>query len=126
MCFIIILCRVALALLDLYKVSVSSRVADVEDFRTDMKRFVQNVARHCTAEKLLERAFKISVPTRRDLNLLFTANKESLKLKGVSIDQKRWVNTDIVMNQMTNGIFVCNKGLIYTNLVVLNIPFQLI
>uniref|UniRef100_A0A3Q4GD63 TBC1 domain family member 24 n=1 Tax=Neolamprologus brichardi TaxID=32507 RepID=A0A3Q4GD63_NEOBR len=71
-----VLYRVALALLDLYKVSVSSRVADVEDFRTDMKRFVQNVARHCTAEKLLERAFKISVPTRRDLNLLFTANKD--------------------------------------------------
>uniref|UniRef100_A0A3P9DD57 TBC1 domain family member 24 n=1 Tax=Maylandia zebra TaxID=106582 RepID=A0A3P9DD57_9CICH len=74
-----VLYRVALALLDLYKVSVSSRVADVEDFRTDMKRFVQNVARHCTAEKLLERAFKISVPTRRDLNLLFTANKDSIE-----------------------------------------------
>uniref|UniRef100_A0A3B4GHP6 TBC1 domain family member 24 n=1 Tax=Pundamilia nyererei TaxID=303518 RepID=A0A3B4GHP6_9CICH len=43
------------------------------------KTFVQNVARHCTAEKLLERAFKISVPTRRDLNLLFTANKDSIE-----------------------------------------------
>lgn len=84
-----------MALLDLYKVSVSSRVADVVDFRTDMKRFVQNVARHCTAEKLLERAFTITIPIRRELNLLFSANKESLILKGVSIDEKRWVNFDI-------------------------------
>lgn len=81
----------ALALLSLYKVSVSSRVADVEDFRTDMKRFVQNVARHCTAENLLERALDIPMATRRELNLLFNANKDSLMQKGVSIHQKRWV-----------------------------------
>ncbi|XP_051801456.1 TBC1 domain family member 24-like [Acanthochromis polyacanthus] len=84
-----VLYRVALALLNLYKVSVSSRVADVEDFRTDMKSFVQNVARHCTAEKLLERAFMIPMATRRELNLLFNANKDSLMQKGVSIQQKR-------------------------------------
>uniref|UniRef100_A0A4W6FRE2 TBC1 domain family member 24 n=1 Tax=Lates calcarifer TaxID=8187 RepID=A0A4W6FRE2_LATCA len=76
-------------LYSLYKVSVSSRVADVEDFRTDMKRFVQNVARHCTIEKLLERAFMIPMATRRELNLLFNANKDSLMQKGVSIHQKR-------------------------------------
>ncbi|KAL3996286.1 hypothetical protein ACER0C_008942 [Sarotherodon galilaeus] len=99
-----VLYRVALALLDLYKVSVSSRVADVEDFRTDMKRFVQNVARHCTAEKLLERAFKISVPTRRDLNLLFTANKESLTLKGVSIDQKRLPVETVDFNNFRSSV----------------------
>lgn len=86
--------RVALALLTLYKVSVSSRVADVEDFRRDMKSFVQNVARHCTAEKLLERAFMIQMATRRELNLLFNANKDSLMQKGVNIHQKRWVNPD--------------------------------
>lgn len=84
-----VLYRVALTLLNLYKVSVSSRVADVEDFRTDMKSFVQNVARHCTAEKLLERAFMIPMTTRRELNLLFNANKDSLTQKGVSIHQKR-------------------------------------
>ncbi|CAN9510532.1 unnamed protein product [Ophioblennius macclurei] len=84
-----VLYRVALALLSLYKVSVSSRVADVEDFRTDMKRFVQNIVRHCTAEKLLERAFLIPMATRRELNLLFNANKDSLMQKGVSIHQKR-------------------------------------
>ncbi|XP_029949446.1 TBC1 domain family member 24-like isoform X2 [Salarias fasciatus] len=84
-----VLYRVALALLSLYKVSVSSRVADVEDFRTDMKRFVQNVVRHCTAEKLLEQAFMIPMATRRELNLLFNANKDSLMQKGVSIHQKR-------------------------------------
>ncbi|GAA6229726.1 TBC1 domain family member 24-like [Lates japonicus] len=84
-----VLYRVALALLSLYKVSVSSRVADVEDFRTDMKRFVQNVARHCTIENLLERAFMIPMATRRELNLLFNANKDSLMQKGVSIHQKR-------------------------------------
>ncbi|XP_060922530.1 TBC1 domain family member 24-like [Limanda limanda] len=84
-----VLYRVALALLSLYKVSVSSRVADVEDFRTDMKRFVQNVARHCTVEKLLERAFGIPMATRRELNLLFNANKDSLMQKGVSIHQNR-------------------------------------
>uniref|UniRef100_A0A3B5BEP9 TBC1 domain family member 24 n=2 Tax=Stegastes partitus TaxID=144197 RepID=A0A3B5BEP9_9TELE len=84
-----VLYRVALALLNLYKVSVSSRVADVEDFRTDMKSFVQNVARHCTVEKLLERAFMIPMATRRELNLLFNANKDSLMQKGVSTHQKR-------------------------------------
>ncbi|TNN55256.1 TBC1 domain family member 24 [Liparis tanakae] len=84
-----VLYRVALALLGLYKVSVSSRVADVEDFRTDMRRFVQSVARHCTAENLLERAFLISMATRRELNLLFNANKDALMQKGVGMHQKR-------------------------------------
>ncbi|XP_056136824.1 TBC1 domain family member 24-like [Lampris incognitus] len=84
-----VLYRVALALLSLYKVSVSSRVADVEDFRRDMKNFVENIARHCTVEKLLERAFMIQMATRSDLNLLFNANKDSLMQKGVSIHQKR-------------------------------------
>ncbi|RVE76503.1 hypothetical protein OJAV_G00008550 [Oryzias javanicus] len=84
-----VLYRVALALLDLYKVSVSSRVADVEDFRTDMKSFVQNVSRYCTVEKLLERAFMIPMATRVELNLLFNANKDSLIQKGVSKHQKR-------------------------------------
>ncbi|XP_040003386.1 TBC1 domain family member 24-like [Xiphias gladius] len=84
-----VLYRVALTLLSLYKASVSSRVADVEDFRTDMKRFVQNVPRHCTAEKLLEGAFMIPMATRRELNLLFNANKDSLMQKGVSTHQKR-------------------------------------
>ncbi|XP_068448717.1 TBC1 domain family member 24-like [Clinocottus analis] len=84
-----VLYRVALALLSLYKVSVSSRVADVEDFRTDMKRFVESVARHCTAEKLLERAFMIPMATRSELNLLFNANKDALMQKGVGTHQKR-------------------------------------
>uniref|UniRef100_A0AAV2LMM8 Cilia- and flagella-associated protein 52 n=1 Tax=Knipowitschia caucasica TaxID=637954 RepID=A0AAV2LMM8_KNICA len=84
-----VLYRVALALLGLYKVSVSSRVADVEDFRTDMKRFVQNVARHCTPEDLLNKSFQIPMATRRELNLLFNANKDSLMQKGVSSHQKR-------------------------------------
>lgn len=96
--------RVALILLSLYKVSVSSRVADVEDFRTDMKRFVQNVARHCTAERLLEKAFMIPMATRKELNLLFNANKDSLMQKGVSIHQKRWVSAE--MEQSLRGIFV--------------------
>lgn len=81
--------RVALTLLDLYKVSVSSRVADVEDFRTDIKRFVENIRRHCSAETLLEKAFLIQMATRRELNLLFNANKDSLMQKGVSVHQKR-------------------------------------
>lgn len=84
--------RVALTLLGLYKVSVSSRVADVEDFRTDMKRFVENIGRHCSAEKLLEKAFLIQMATRRELNLLFNANKDSLMQKGVSVYQKRWAH----------------------------------
>lgn len=87
--------RVALVLLSLYKVSVSSRVADVEDFRTDMKSFVESIARHCTVEKLLERAFMIPMATRRELNLLFNANKDSLMQKGVTMNQKRWVGAEI-------------------------------
>ena len=80
-----------MALLSLYKVSVASRVAGVEDFRRDMKSFVENVARHCTAEKLLKMSFAIQMATRRELNLLFNANKDSLMQKGVSVHQKRWV-----------------------------------
>lgn len=86
----LLFCRVALVLLGLYKVSVSSRVADVEDFRTDMRNFVENISRHCTVEKLLEDAFMIPMATRRELNLLFSANKDSLTQKGISIHQKRW------------------------------------
>ncbi|KAM3624453.1 uncharacterized protein V6R79_023671 [Siganus canaliculatus] len=99
-----VLYRVALALLSLYKVSVSSRVADVEDFRTDMKRFVQNVSRHCTAEKLLEKAFKIPMATRRELNLLFNANKDSLMQKGVSIHQKRQSVESVDFNNFTSSV----------------------
>ncbi|XP_026159840.1 TBC1 domain family member 24-like isoform X2 [Mastacembelus armatus] len=99
-----VLYRVALALLSLYKVSVSSRVADVEDFRTDMKRFVQNVTRHCTAEKLLEGAFTIPMATRRELNLLFNANMESLKLKGVSIHQKSHLVESVDFNTFRSSV----------------------
>lgn len=99
-----VLYRVALALLSLYKVSVSSRVADVEDFRTDMKRFVQNVARHCTAEKLLEKAFMIPIATRRELNLLFNANKDSLMQKGVSIHQKRQSVETVDFNNFKSSV----------------------
>ncbi|XP_005815570.2 TBC1 domain family member 24-like [Xiphophorus maculatus] len=99
-----VLFRVALALLDLYKVSVSSRVADVEDFRTDMKRFVQNVARHCTVEKLLERAFQIPIATRNELNLLFNANKDALMQKGVSTLQKRQMVESVDLNNFTSSV----------------------
>lgn len=96
--------RVALALLSLYKVSVSSRVADVEDFRTDMKRFVQSVARHCTAENLLQRAFLIRMATRRELNLLFNANVDALMQKGVGTHQKRWVSAEVPYNNGLLGL----------------------
>ncbi|XP_070684532.1 TBC1 domain family member 24-like [Pempheris klunzingeri] len=99
-----VLYRVALTLLSLYKVSVSSRVADVEDFRTDMKRFVQNVARHCTAERLLERAFLIPMAMRRELNLLFNANKDSLMQKGVIIHQKRQLVETVDFNSFTSSV----------------------
>ncbi|KAG8014895.1 TBC1 domain family member 24 [Nibea albiflora] len=108
-----VLYRVALALLSLYKVSVSSRVADVEDFRTDMKRFVQSIARHCTAEKLLEKAFKIPMATRRELNLLFNANKDSLMQKGVSIHQKRWVFGAFLSTDVTERRKHDSDGLTY-------------
>ncbi|KAK5865924.1 hypothetical protein PBY51_020154 [Eleginops maclovinus] len=99
-----VLYRVALALLSLYKVSVSSRVADVEDFRTDMKRFVESVARHCTAEKLLEMALMIPMATRRELNLLFNANKDALMQKGVSIHQKRQSVEMVDFNNFTSSV----------------------
>lgn len=99
-----VLYRVALTLLSLYKVSVSSRVADVEDFRTDMKRFVENIARHCSAEKLLEKAFTIQMATRRELNLLFNANKNSLMQKGVSIHQKRQSVETVDFNNFTSSV----------------------
>ncbi|KAL7403463.1 hypothetical protein ABVT39_000879 [Epinephelus coioides] len=99
-----VLYRVALALLSLYKVSVSSRVADVEDFRTDMKRFIQNIARHITAEKLLEKAFMIPMATRRELNLLFNANKDSLMQKGVGTHQKRQSVETVDFSNFTSSV----------------------
>ncbi|XP_056102183.1 TBC1 domain family member 24-like isoform X2 [Rhinichthys klamathensis goyatoka] len=78
-----VLYRVALALLSLYKVSVSSRVAHVDDFRQDMKSFVENVARHSTIDALLQRAFKIQLPTRNQLTYLFNANKHALIHKDI-------------------------------------------
>ncbi|XP_037618129.1 TBC1 domain family member 24-like isoform X2 [Sebastes umbrosus] len=99
-----VLYRVALTLLSLYKVSVSSRVADVEDFRTDMKRFVQSVARHCTAENLLERAFMIPMATRKELNLLFNANKDSLMQKGVGTHQKRQSVETVDFSNFTSSV----------------------
>ncbi|KAM7008922.1 TBC1 domain family member 24-like [Tautogolabrus adspersus] len=104
-----VLYRVALALLGLYKVSVSSRVADVEDFRTDMKRFVQNIARHCTAEKLLERGFMVPMAMRRELNLLFNANKDSLMQKGVSIHQKRQSVESVDFNNITSSVVTATE-----------------
>ncbi|XP_041958922.1 TBC1 domain family member 24-like [Alosa sapidissima] len=78
-----VLYRVALALLSLYKVSVASRVAHVDDFRRDMKSFVQNVARHITIENLLKKAFGILLPPRNKLHYLFHANKDALIHRGI-------------------------------------------
>ncbi|XP_053494036.1 TBC1 domain family member 24-like [Ictalurus furcatus] len=78
-----VLYRVALALLSLYKVSVSSRVAHVEDFKQDMKSFVENVSRHSSTDALLQRAFSIQLPTRKELNFLYNANKQALIQKGI-------------------------------------------
>ncbi|XP_043097559.1 TBC1 domain family member 24-like isoform X2 [Puntigrus tetrazona] len=78
-----VLYRVALALLSFYKVSVASRVAHVDDFRQDMKSFVQNVGRHSTVDALLQRAFDIQLPTRKELTYLFNANKEALLHKDI-------------------------------------------
>uniref|UniRef100_A0A3Q2DX65 TBC1 domain family member 24 n=1 Tax=Cyprinodon variegatus TaxID=28743 RepID=A0A3Q2DX65_CYPVA len=70
------------------------RVLDVyllEGFKV-LFRFVVapvHVDRHCTSEKLLERAFQIPIATRSELNLLFSANKDALMQKGVSTHQKR-------------------------------------
>ncbi|XP_026111561.1 TBC1 domain family member 24-like [Carassius auratus] len=78
-----VLYRVALALLSFYKVSVSSRVAHVDDFRQDMKSFVQNVGRHSTIDALLQRAFSIQLPTHKELTFLFNANKNALIHKNI-------------------------------------------
>uniref|UniRef100_A0A672TB72 TBC1 domain family member 24 n=1 Tax=Sinocyclocheilus grahami TaxID=75366 RepID=A0A672TB72_SINGR len=78
-----VLYRVALALLSFYKVCVSSRVAHVDDFRQDMKSFVQNVGRHSTIDALLQRAFSIQLPTRKELTYLFNANKDALIHKDI-------------------------------------------
>uniref|UniRef100_A0A9R1SSA0 TBC1 domain family member 24 n=2 Tax=Cyprinus carpio TaxID=7962 RepID=A0A9R1SSA0_CYPCA len=78
-----VLYRVALALLSLYKISVSSRVAHVDDFRQDMKNYVQNVGQHITIDSLLQRAFSLQMPTRKELTYLFNANKEALIHKDI-------------------------------------------
>ncbi len=89
-----VLYRVALALLSFYKVSVSSRVAHVDDFRQDMKSFVQNVERHSTIDALLQRTFSTQLPTRKELTYLFNANKKALIHK--DIHNKRWGVCEVI------------------------------
>ncbi|XP_076871512.1 TBC1 domain family member 24-like [Brachyhypopomus gauderio] len=78
-----VLYRVALALLSLYKVSVSSRLARVDDFRQDMRRFVENISRHSSVDALLQRAFSIQLPTRQELTFLYKANMQALMQNGI-------------------------------------------
>uniref|UniRef100_A0A668AZM8 TBC1 domain family member 24 n=1 Tax=Myripristis murdjan TaxID=586833 RepID=A0A668AZM8_9TELE len=94
----------------LYRFVDASQYVGQYDFRRDMKSFVQNVARHCTAEKLLEKAFMIQMATRRELNLLFNANMDSLMQKGVHIQQKRWVSRKDVTKQSVSGVFSSKTG----------------
>ncbi|KAM9482882.1 TBC1 domain family member 24-like [Clarias gariepinus] len=102
-----VLYRVALALLSLYKVSVSSRLAHVEDFKQDMKGFVENVSRHSSVDALLQRAFSIQLPTRKELNFLYNANKQALIRKGIehessyqSVDLGRFVSSVVSETEM--------------------------
>uniref|UniRef100_A0A7N8XM87 TBC1 domain family member 24 n=1 Tax=Mastacembelus armatus TaxID=205130 RepID=A0A7N8XM87_9TELE len=55
-------------------------------------------------EKLLEGAFTIPMATRRELNLLFNANMESLKLKGVSIHQKSHLVESVDFNTFRSSV----------------------
>ncbi|KAI2663504.1 TBC1 domain family member 24 [Labeo rohita] len=97
-----VLYRVALALLSLYKVSVSSRVAHVDDFRQDMKNFVQNVGRHSTNDALLQRAFTMdfrafssSVVTETEMRVVWAWIPERfalfspVQLFGTNVDDRR-------------------------------------
>ncbi|KAJ8264064.1 hypothetical protein GJAV_G00144670 [Gymnothorax javanicus] len=99
-----VLYRVALALLSLYKVSVASRVAHVDDFRQDMKSFVENISRHITTEKLMERAFSIQLATRKELNTLFNANKDALVQKGINKHQNTQSSIAVDMENLSSGV----------------------
>ncbi|XP_036401095.1 TBC1 domain family member 24-like [Megalops cyprinoides] len=99
-----VLYRVALALLSLYKVSVASRVAHVDDFRQDMKSFVQNITRHITTEKLMERAFSIQLATRKELNFLFNANKDALIQKGINKHQNRHLYITVDLENFSSSV----------------------
>ncbi|KAK1798962.1 hypothetical protein P4O66_007231, partial [Electrophorus voltai] len=80
-----VLYQVALALLSLYEDSVSSRVACVDDFWQDMKRFVESILHHSSGDALFQRAFGIQLPTCQELAFLYTANKQALMQKGILI-----------------------------------------
>ncbi|XP_028829461.1 TBC1 domain family member 24-like [Denticeps clupeoides] len=97
-----VLYRVALALLSLYKTSVASRVARVDDFRQDMKSFVLNVTRHSTVENLLNKAFEIQLPTRQELNYLFSANKDALLQRGIY--QKTHLYQTMDLSTFSSGV----------------------
>uniref|UniRef100_A0A4W4H562 Rab-GAP TBC domain-containing protein n=1 Tax=Electrophorus electricus TaxID=8005 RepID=A0A4W4H562_ELEEL len=80
-----VLYQVALALLSLYEDSVSSRVACVDDFWQDMKRFVESILHHSSGDALFQRAFGIQLPTCQELAFLYKANKQALMQKGILI-----------------------------------------
>ncbi|XP_006635514.2 TBC1 domain family member 24-like [Lepisosteus oculatus] len=84
-----VLYRVALVLLSLYKGSVPSTPSHIADIRQDIMSFVGNISCHITVDKLLEKAFSIRLFSRKEINLLLSANMSALLQKGISIHQKR-------------------------------------
>ncbi|XP_040386472.1 TBC1 domain family member 24-like [Cygnus olor] len=84
-----VLYRIALALLKQYRLSVASAELEGADIKADLQAFVQNIAKHTTVDKLLERAFGIRLFSRKEIWLLQMANRKALMERGITMVQSR-------------------------------------
>ncbi|NWZ32030.1 TBC24 protein, partial [Asarcornis scutulata] len=84
-----VLYRIALALLKQYRLSVASPELEGADIKADLQAFVQNIAKHTTVDKLLERAFGIRLFSRKEIWLLQMANRKALMERGITMVQSR-------------------------------------
>lgn len=84
-----VLYRVALALLKFFQKSRAKQPGKSANIRADVRSFVQEINKHVSVEKLLEKAFAIRLFSRKEIRLLRDANEKALKKKGITVNQKR-------------------------------------
>ncbi|KAJ1130549.1 hypothetical protein NDU88_008900 [Pleurodeles waltl] len=84
-----VLYRVALALLKQYRYFTTEREAEITDVKQDLQNFVQSIAQHIPADKLLEKAFHIRLFSHKEIWLLQLANRKALSQRGISVTQRR-------------------------------------
>lgn len=84
-----VLYRVGLALLKHYKRYVASREPEIIDVQQDIQNFMNSIGEHVTIDRLFEKAFRIRLFSRKEIQLLQQANINALTQKGITVRQRR-------------------------------------